>query len=472
MAEGGDFGYDDPDLDYQIDHDDDDDDQEVNRTQPFQPGAASTPYHGGEQHEMQTMMHEQEGLPSYDETPLIGSTEDIERRLRNLRRNDMTGIIDTTKSKNWIENPLSEEDKQEQIRLVKKLIKEQFPNAKVDKLPIRYSKKNPMVLVVEGPHLGERKILLDNGSGFQKNFLNATFVQKILGPPAKDVIQKESAHITKQNEERKKLNASQPSEQISRNKEETQTLNENVNREKAIIAQLKDDPESDKAEIKRREQLVKNFEKELETKKNERVDLKKTLEKIGQLDSSISEEERERNAIEEGLNRTKTFDVLKEQERHLLLLNEEDQAIIQDDMEPSIDKEAAEERVAARNEEIARLQTYIAEREANMPLRERVSEIFKKYGVTVASIFIAAGVTIGAVIGAITNALKAMGKQLANGLKAVGAKAISALPGLIGSVVSFLFKTAGQAIGYLAEHTWLLILAVVAFLFQKLMKKR
>ena len=268
------------------------------------------------------------------------------------------------------------------------------------------------------------------------------------------------------------MNASRPSEQISRNKEETQTLNEKVNREKAIIAQLKDGPESDKAEIKRREQLVKNFEKELETKQKERVDLKKTLEKIGQLDSSISEEEREINAMEEGLNRTKTFDVLKEQERHLLRLNEEDQAIIQDEMEPSINKEAAEERVAARNEEIARLQTYIAEREANMPLRERVREIFKKYGLTVASIFIAAGVTIGAVIGAITNALKAMGKQLANGLKAVGAKAASALPGLIGSVVSFLFKTAGQAIGYLAEHTWLLILAVVAFLFQKLMKKR
>ena len=28
---------------------DDDGEQEVNRTQPFQPGAASTPYHGGEQ---------------------------------------------------------------------------------------------------------------------------------------------------------------------------------------------------------------------------------------------------------------------------------------------------------------------------------------------------------------------------------------------------------------------------------------
>ena len=175
--------------------------------------------------------------------------------------------------------------------------------------------------------------------------------------------------------------------------------------------------------------------------------------------------------MEERLNSTKTFDALKEQERHLLRLNEEDQAIIEDEMEPSIDKEAAEERVAARNEEIARLQTYMAEREANMPLRERVREIFKRYGVMVASIFIAAGVTIGAVIGAITNALKSMGKQLANGLKAVGAKAASALPGLIGAVVSFLFKTAGQAIGYLAEHIWLIILAAVAFIFEKYIKK-
>ena len=77
MAEGGDFGYNHPDLDYQIDHDDDDDDdddQEVNRTRPFQPGAVSTPHHA-EQYEMQMMMHEQEGLPdtSYEETPLLGT---------------------------------------------------------------------------------------------------------------------------------------------------------------------------------------------------------------------------------------------------------------------------------------------------------------------------------------------------------------------------------------------------------------
>ena len=142
-------------------------------------------------------------------------------------------------------------------------------------------------------------------------------------------------------------------------------------------------------------------------------------------------------------------------------LNEEDRAIINDPDASEVDKEAAEKRIEAR-----------LKGEDTMSLRERVRVIFKKYGVTVTAIFLAAGVTIGAVVGAITNALKSMGNQLANGLKTVGAKAASALPGLIGAIVSFLFKTAGQAIGYLAEHAWLLILAAVVFIFQKYIKRR
>jgi len=73
MAEGGHFGYDDPDLDDKIDHDDDDE-QEVDTTRPFQLGSASTPYHGGEQYEMQTMHDEHTGMEetSYVETPLMG----------------------------------------------------------------------------------------------------------------------------------------------------------------------------------------------------------------------------------------------------------------------------------------------------------------------------------------------------------------------------------------------------------------
>ena len=103
--------------------------------------------------------------------------------------------------------------------------------------------------------------------------------------------------------------------------------------------------------------------------------------------------------------------------------------------------------------------------------RERIKEIFKKHGVTLTAILLAAVVTIGSVIGAITNALKATGKSLRNGLKEIGKKkTASLLPGLLGSIVSFLFKAAGQAFGFLAEHTWLLILAVVAFLMESYIK--
>ena len=49
---------------------------------------------------------------------------------------------------------------------------------------------------------------------------------------------------------------------------------------------------------------------------------------------------------------------------------------------------------------------------------------------------------------------------------------MSLLPGLIGQIVSFIFKAAGQAIGFLAEHTWLLILAAVAFLVERYIKKQ
>ena len=67
--------------------------------------------------------------------------------------------------------------------------------------------------------------------------------------------------------------------------------------------------------------------------------------------------------------------------------------------------------------------------------------------------------------------MKALGKGLGNGLKAVGQQTAKLLPGLLGSVISFLFKTAGQAIGFLAEHAWLLVVAVVAFVMERYIKK-
>ena len=183
----------------------------------------------------------------------------------------------------------------------------------------------------------------------------------------------------------------------------------------------------------------------------------KAQARVGREKTKLARIEKERNEIEERLNKTKALDELKERENDLKRQNEEDQKIIQGENTSPSEREAAEARVAERNEELDRLQTQIGERESAMPLRQRVSEIFKQHGLTITAIFLAVGVTIGAVVGALTKALKASGKAMGNGLKDIGSKLGSILPGLIGSIVSFLFKTAGQAIGFLAEHTWLLI---------------
>ena len=158
------------------------------------------------------------------------------------------------------------------------------------------------------------------------------------------------------------------------------------------------------------------------------------------------------------------------------MLIESDKKVVCDLNSTAYEREAAEERIEQREREREWISARLEQTERDLgledrrSLREKIKEIFQKNGVTVTAIFLAAGATIGAVIGVITNALKKLGKGLANGLKTVGAKAASALPGLIGAITSFLFKAAASVIGFLAEHTWLLIL--VAFLFQKLMEKR
>ena len=306
-----------------------------------------------------------------------------------------------------IKNPLTYEERIREVERVRAFIRRRFPNADLSKLVIGFSTKKPMDIVVLGPKGGETKIIKDNGTDFQKSFLNLTFAKRALGKSFQE-IQEES------------------NQQLIKEKKELDDL------------------------------------------------VKKSPEKKGLIDSlkeKISKKEAEKKVKEREFYRTKQTEEVKEREEEIKKQNEEDEKIINDENAFPQDKGAAQERIAQRNEELADLQTLIQEREEPMPLREKIKAIFKKYGVTVTSIFLAAGVTIAAVIGTITNALKKLGTELGNALKTIGAKAASALPGLIGAIVSFLFKAAGSAIGFLAEHTWLLILAVVAFLFQKLMKK-
>ena len=119
-----------------------------------------------------------------------------------------------------------------------------------------------------------------------------------------------------------------------------------------------------------------------------------------------------------------------------------------------------------------RLAPQIQQREETLPLRERVKKIFKKYGWTLQEVVLATGLVLGAVALAALNGLNAGAKAVGKGLKTIGQKLGSLLPGLIGSIVSFILRSAGQVFSFLGEHTWLLILAVVAFFMERLLKKR
>ena len=464
MAQGGDlidFGHVDPDLDNAIDNDGNEDEQEVNRTQHFTPQQSSTPYHVAEQIPMQTMQHEQSGMPSYYETSLLGDSAPIGKlHEESTLRRKMKKAIDTIRSK--------------------------YPKADFEKIKVRTGKDKSLGKIVAiGPKGGQYQILKNDDSDFTKSFLD-NFKSK-LGPSAEQIIAEDRDTIQEQRQrlaeaEEQQREAEKIAAEREKELQEMENLKQQTERTQARIDATQEEHGSNlesEAELRRLKQLKKNQQTEFENKKKEVAALEKQAknkqkvqEKVQKERAKLNEIVKKRNLIEERLNSTKPLDDLNEREAELRQQNSEDQEIINATDTSTSEKEAARDRIEERIEEIARLQTQIAEREEAMPLRERVKEILKKNGVTVAAILIAAGTTIGALMSTLTKGLNATGKAMSNGLKEIAAKLGSLLPGLIGQIAAFLFKTAANAVGFLAEHTWLIILAVVAFLFEKYIKKR
>ena len=254
----------------------------LNITGPFEPGGQSTP-HNVEQIPMQNRQQENpRGPPSYYEETSFGGNEktpllsDLESRLDKLRRNSLTGLLDI--SENPGENLLSIEEKKEQIELAKRFIKNRYPNVNFSKLgPIVYSKKNPLVLVVLGPKGGESPLFLKDGSDLVQSALNKTFIKNALGPRGDEVFSKMSEDIRKK---QKKLEEKRQSQtrffEIKEAKEKEELdLKRRLELEAAKKSQLEDDPNSDKQEIKRKDQLIKNLEKDLKAKQKENNQLQK-----------------------------------------------------------------------------------------------------------------------------------------------------------------------------------------------------
>ena len=351
--------------------------------------------------------------------------------------------------------------------------------------PIGFSKKirNETTIVSFGSKGGETEIFRKDRGGLLKKFTDK--FKTTLGPDAESLIAQDNEEIRETRQSLREAESQlKEAEKLSSEREkafqEVKDLRTRLDQTQfdALHGEQGSTAESE-SELRRLQQLRKNLKTDFDNAKKEVAALQKQAKNtakeratVDKLRKEISEKERQRNTLEEGINSTKTLEDLNEQEAELQKQNEQDREIIRNqDTSPS-EREAAEGRVEERQEELARLRTQIEERERALPLRERIKEIFKKYGMTVAAISAAASATIGAVIGVNTNALKATGKALGNGLKDLGKKTASLLPGLLGSIVSFPFKAAGKAIGFMAEHTWLLILAIVAFLMETYIKKR
>ena len=235
--------------------------------------------------------------------------------------------------------------------------------------------------------------------------------------------------------------------------------------DKDAIHRLKDEKRKLAADHQAKRKQLDALAKAAQEAQKLQQDINKTILSKGETARRLGQLKGQKDAIQP----------LEELKQKAAELNEhitEDLRIIEDENTSPSEREAARERLAVRNEELEMVNEAIGVRERQRPLLERVKEIFKKYGWTLQAVVLAVGLVLGALALAGLNGLKAGTKAVGQGLKTIGQKLGSLLPGLIGSIVSFIFKAAGQVLSFLGEHAWLLILAVVAFFMERLLKKR
>ena len=135
-------------------------------------------------------------------------------------------------------------------------------------------------------------------------------------------------------------------------------------------------------------------------------------------------------------------------------------------------REQIDADIEAQQNEISRLEAENEHIEERMSLRDRVKAIFKKYGFTVFAVVSAVGLVIGVIVSNLKKGLTSLGKGVGGALKTIGKKIGEILPGMVGAIARFVFKTAGEAVGFLVKHAWLLILAAVMFMIEKLKRNR
>ena len=473
MAEGGDVPIDETTEKTPLipDTGDDDDDnfdweapivldpEEPDRTQPFEPGAASTPAGG-------------ESIPMTERTRLP------QERGSLIEETSFGG--EPTERIAWEE------------------IKKEFEMADESKLKLRY-KTAPKAggggggAIIEVSMRAKDKWypLFTKSRGDDSKTFNQSLpkeIQTALGKSLNEQFNDTNKALqTKQQELAEKQKQLEPEEQEEQRAAESQKLRRDMD---ALTNQIRDKDARmreledthgplDTEAIQKLKDEKKTLEDEKRSKDKELAQLRKLAKQDDKIRTEVDKLVRERRELETRKNELaakkdalKPLDELKQQAEELETRITEDKRVIEDENTSSSERAAAEARIAENEAELERVNTEIEVRERQRPLLERVKDIFKKYGWTLQAVALAVGIVLSALALAATNGLKAGTKAIGNGLKAIGQKLGSLLPGIIGSIVSYIFKAAGQVFSFLAEHAWLLILAVVAFFMERMLKRR
>ena len=229
-----------------------------------------------------------------------------------------------------------------------------------------------------------------------------------------------------------------------------------VSMDTEAIQNLKDEKRALEGEKKTKQQQISQLQKDM-------IQYNTIQEEVAKLTYETRELDQHLNELRVKEETLKPLDALKQEAEELETKITEDKQLIDDENTSPSDRAAAEARLSENEAELDRINTEIEGRERERPLLERIKDIFKKYGWTLQAIFIAVGVILSVIALAVKKGTKVISQKLNN---------VKHEPGFIGSIVSFIFKAASQVFAFLSEHTWLIILVVVAFFMEKMLKRR
>ena len=411
---------------------------EPDRTQPFEPGGASTPYPEGEEHEMSSLPQEQSGMVAPGEPAWNALTY----LYPDASATELEAFMDPTTH-----------------RL---------------KIKITGQGKKAYFLLTEDKSTKQQKL----------NPQLTKEIKKALGESAEEKLMtlqeqrdRNASEIRVRLQEREQLDVQV--QELQENRQEMDAIRNQIKQLENDIHALEDKagPSLDEATIQRFKDEKRALEAEHQRKREQydqtQVKVKESLQLQAEInDLKLANRDIDRQMNKLGVKPTRMLDELVQEKAELEKRLAEKRRVLEDENASPSDIEAARKQVDQDERALGRVNEDMEREEQKLPLRERVKNIFKKYGWTLQAVALVVGIVLSALALAATNGLKAGTKAIGNGLEAIGKKLGSLLPGLIGSIVSYIFKAAGSVLSFLGEHAWLLILAVVAFFMERLLKRR